>query len=125
MSTKDDVFVPVESQALLRTTSLLGEKFIELRPLDHDDPMAGTDLADGDVIAATATAHEPEFVPEQAVQILRAVVSSDVATLVQPGVVGFGGRHAEPTIQEERRVGTVGVRKGRSRGAPGNSKTRQ
>lgn len=97
MSIKDDVFVPVESQALLRTTSLLGEKFIELRPLDKDDPMAGTDLADGDVISATATAPELEFVTEQAVQILGAVVSSDVATLVETGAVGFGGRSAELT----------------------------
>lgn len=97
MSIKDGIFVPVESQALLRTTSLLGEKFIELRPLDQDDPMAGTDLADGDVIAATATAPELEFVTEQAVEILGAVVSSDVATLVETGAVGFGGRSAELT----------------------------
>lgn len=97
MSIKDDVFVPVESRALLRTTSLLGEKFIELRPLDEDDPMAGTDLADGDVIAETATAPELEFVTEQAVEILGAVVSSDVATLVETGAVGFGGRAAELT----------------------------
>ena len=97
MSIKDDVFVPVESRALLRTTSLLGEKFIELRPLDEDDPMAGTDLADGDVITETATAPELEFVTEQAVQILGAVVSSDVATLVETGAVGFGGRAAELT----------------------------
>ncbi len=97
MSIKDDVFVPIESRALLRTTSLLGEKFIELRPLDEDDPMAGTDLADGDVIAETATAPELEFVTEQAVQILGAVVSSDVATLVETGAIGFGGRAAELT----------------------------
>lgn len=97
MSIKDDVFIPVESRALLRTTSLLGEKFIELRPLDEDDPMAGTDLADGDEITETATAPELEFVTEQAVQILGAVVSSDVATLVETGAVGFGGRAAELT----------------------------
>ncbi|HSP03407.1 MAG TPA: MlaD family protein [Acidimicrobiales bacterium] len=97
MSIKDDVFVPVESRALLRTTSLLGEKFIELRPLDEDDPMAGTDLVDGDVIAETATAPELEFVTEQAVEILGAVVSSDVATLIETGAVGFGGRTAELT----------------------------
>lgn len=97
MSIKDDVFVPVESRALLRTTSLLGEKFIELRPLDEDDPMAGTDLADGDVIAETATAPELEFVTEQAVEILGAVVSTDVATLIETGAVGFGGRSAELT----------------------------
>lgn len=97
MSIKDDIFVPVESQALLRTTSLLGEKFIELRPLDEDDPMAGTDVVDGDVIASTAEAPELEFVTEQAVEILGAVVSSDVATLVETGAVGFGGRAAELT----------------------------
>lgn len=97
MSIKDDVFVPLESRALLRTTSLLGEKFIELRPLDEDDPMAGTDLADGDVITETATAPELEFVTEQAVEILGAVVSSDVATLVETGAVGFGGRAVELT----------------------------
>jgi phospholipid/cholesterol/gamma-HCH transport system substrate-binding protein len=97
MSIKDDVFVPLESRALLRTTSLLGEKFIELRPLDEDDPMAGTDVTDGDVITETATAPELEFVTEQAVQILGAVVSSDVATLVETGAVGFGGRAAELT----------------------------
>jgi phospholipid/cholesterol/gamma-HCH transport system substrate-binding protein len=97
MSIKDDVFVPVESRALLRTTSLLGEKFIELRPLAEDDPMAGTDVVDGDVITETATAPELEFVTEQAVQILGAVVSSDVATLIETGAVGFGGRTAELT----------------------------
>jgi len=97
LSIKDDVFVPVESRALLRTTSLLGEKFIELRPLDEDDPMAGTDLVDGDVIVETATAPELEFVTEQAVEILGAVVSTDVATLVETGAVGFGGRGAELT----------------------------
>lgn len=97
MSIKDDVFVPLESGALLRTTSLLGEKFIELRPVDQDDPMAGTDLVDGDVITETATAPELEFVTEQAVEILGAVVSSDVATLVETGAIGFGGRSVELT----------------------------
>jgi phospholipid/cholesterol/gamma-HCH transport system substrate-binding protein len=97
MSIKDDVFVPVESRALLRTTSLLGEKFIELRPLDEDHPMAGTNISDGDVITETVTAPELEFVTEQAVEILGAVVSSDVATLIETGAVGFGGRSAELT----------------------------
>lgn len=97
MSIKDDVFVPIESRALLRTTSLLGEKFIELRALDEDDPLAGTDLVDGDVIAQTAQAPELEFVTESAVKILGSVVASDVATLVETGSVGFGGRAVELT----------------------------
>jgi phospholipid/cholesterol/gamma-HCH transport system substrate-binding protein len=97
MSIKDGVFVPVESVALLRTTSLLGEKFIELRPLDEANPTAGTDIVDGDVIARTAQAPELEFVTEQAVELLGAVVSTDVATLIDTGAVGFGGRAAELT----------------------------
>jgi phospholipid/cholesterol/gamma-HCH transport system substrate-binding protein len=97
MSIKDDVFVPVESVALLRTTSLLGEKFIELRPVDEANPMAGTDIVDGDVIVRTAQAPELEFVTEQAVELLGAVVSTDVATLIDTGAVGFGGRAAELT----------------------------
>jgi phospholipid/cholesterol/gamma-HCH transport system substrate-binding protein len=95
MSIKDDVFVPRESQALLRTTSLLGEKFVELRPLDTDDPMAGTNLEDGDVIEETAQAPELEFVAEQAVELLGAVVAGDVATLIETGAEGFGGRGEE------------------------------
>lgn len=97
MSLKDGVFVPAESLALLRTTSLLGEKFIELRPLDEDNPMAGTDLRDGDVLERTAQAPELEFVTEQAVEILGAVVSTDVATLVETGAAGFGDRAVELT----------------------------
>ena len=95
MSIKDDVFVPKESRALLRTTSLLGEKFIELRPINTDDPMAGTDLEDGDVIEETTQAPELEFVAEQAVELLGAVVTTDVATLIETGSVGFGGRGEE------------------------------
>jgi len=97
MSIKDDLFVPEESLALLRTTSLLGEKFIELRPIDEDDPTAGTNLRDGDVLRRTAEAPELEFVTEQAVEILGAVVSTDVATIVETGAVGFGDRATELT----------------------------
>jgi phospholipid/cholesterol/gamma-HCH transport system substrate-binding protein len=97
MSIKDGLFVPIESLALLRTTSLLGEKFIELRPLDEDDPTAGTDLQDGDVLTRTAEAPELELVTEQAVEILGAVVSTDLATLVETGAVGFGNRAVELT----------------------------
>ncbi|HEX9969202.1 MAG TPA: MlaD family protein, partial [Acidimicrobiales bacterium] len=55
----DGVRIPKASTALLRTTSLLGEKFVELRPLG--DPAQGPYLADGDVIADTGEAPELEF----------------------------------------------------------------
>ncbi len=95
MSIKDDVFVPRESRALLRTTSLLGEKFIELRPIDEDDPLAGTDLVDGDMIEESTEAPELEFVTERAVELLGSVVASDVATLVETGSIGFAERGPE------------------------------
>lgn len=95
MSIKDGVFVPVESRALLRTTSLLGEKFIELRPLDEENPTAGTDISDGDTLEDTSAAPELEFVTERAVTILGSVMASDVATLIQTGSVGFADRGPE------------------------------
>ncbi len=45
------VKVPRDSNALLRTTSLLGEKFVELRP--NGEPSAGPHFRDGDVIPAS------------------------------------------------------------------------
>lgn len=95
MSIKNDVFVPLESRALLRTTSLLGEKFIEIRPLDEDDPLAGTDLVDGDEIPESTEAPELEFVTERAVAILGSVVSNDIATLVETGSISFADRGPE------------------------------
>lgn len=95
MSIKDDIFVPQESQALLRTTSLLGEKFVELRPVDAANPTSGTDIVDGTVIADADAAPELEFVAERAVAILGSVMSSDIATLVDEGAATFGGRSTE------------------------------
>ncbi len=95
MSLKDDVFVPADSEARLRTTSLLGEKFIELRAPDPEDPLAGENIADGARITETSEAPELEFVADRAVSLLGAVVASDVATIIETGSEGFGGRGAE------------------------------
>jgi phospholipid/cholesterol/gamma-HCH transport system substrate-binding protein len=82
--------VPRDSIALLRTTSLLGEKFIELRP--NGDPAAGPYLQDGDRLAKTAEAPELEFVAQEAIDVLGSVVASDVAGLIEAGAASFGGR---------------------------------
>ena len=87
------VRIPKSSQAILRTTSLLGEKFVELRP--DGDPAAGPYLRDGDTVSRTGEAPELEFVADQAVTVLGAVASDDVAKLVDTGAEGFGGRGAE------------------------------
>ena len=87
------VRIPRDSMALVRTTSLLGEKFIELRP--KGDPAQGPYLRDGDVIAETGEAPELEFVAQETVTVLGAITANDLATLVKTGAEGFGGRQAE------------------------------
>ena len=93
MEVEADRDIPKDSQALLRTTSLLGEKFIELRP--NGEPTEGPFLADGDELTDAGEAPELEFVAEQAVRVLGGVVSTDLATLIETGAVGFGGRGDE------------------------------
>ncbi len=101
MKVKDDLELPADSIAVLRTTSLLGEKFVELRP-PRDGERSTTDAAcDGDVlvdgcrVATTQEAPELEFVAEQAVQVLSGVVTNDLSTLIETGAVGFGDRAVE------------------------------
>mgnify|MGYP001608275221 CR=1 FL=1 len=92
---KDGLELPADSLAVLRTTSLLGEKFIELRPPDGSSRPPGRVLADGDVVRHTSQAPELEFVAEEAVQVLAGVVGADIASLVETGGIGFAGRGAE------------------------------
>ena len=82
--------VPKDSVALLRTTSLLGEKFVELRP--NGDPGLGPYLADGDRLTNTDAAPELEFVAQEAINVLGSVVATDVAGLIESGAAAFGGR---------------------------------
>ncbi|MEY2397778.1 MAG: phospholipid/cholesterol/gamma-HCH transport system substrate-binding protein [Actinomycetota bacterium] len=85
--------VPRDSTAVLRTTSLLGEKFVELRP--SGNPGKGPFLRDGDVLTKVQQAPELEFVAEQAVSVLGAVTAGDVATLVDTGATAFRGREGD------------------------------
>ena len=93
MALKPGKRVPKDSVALLRTTSLLGEKFVELRP--NGDPAAGPYLADGDVLANTAEAPELEFVAQEAITALGAIVTNDLAVAIETGAEAFAGRGGE------------------------------
>src|SRR5207245_2591074 len=93
MAIDRSIHVPKNSEALVRTTSLLGEKFIELRPLGS--PTETPYLSNGDTVTRTQQAPELEFVADSAIELLGAVNSSDVATLVQTGAAAFGGRGPE------------------------------
>jgi phospholipid/cholesterol/gamma-HCH transport system substrate-binding protein len=90
MSVKSSVRIPERSEAVLRTTSLLGEKFVEIRPLGS--PTKGPFLHDGSVLTQSETAPELEFVAEEAVQVLGAVNASDIGTLVETGAKALDGR---------------------------------
>ena len=93
MAIDRSIHVPKNSEALVRTTSLLGEKFIELRPMGS--PTQAPYLTNGDKVTRTQQAPELEFVADSAIELLGAVNSSDVATLVQTGAEAFGGRGPE------------------------------
>ena len=93
MSIKDGLDLPADSEAVLRTTSLLGEKFIELRA--PGEPEGDGILEDGDVVERSSQAPELEFVAEEAVNLLAGVASNDLSTLIETGAVGFGGRAVE------------------------------
>ena len=102
----DDVKLPGDAVAELRQTSLLGEKFIELRPCDpsprHEDAgCAPTDATLGSSghtdIPRTRTSEAPEleFVADQAIRLLGGVATNDLAALIETGSVGFAGRGPE------------------------------
>lgn len=95
MRIKDGLNLPTDSVAVLRTTSLLGEKFIELRAPQGRDGSSAEFLVDGDVVKNTSQAPELEFVAEEAVNVLAGVVTNDLSTIIETGAVGFGGRAAE------------------------------
>jgi phospholipid/cholesterol/gamma-HCH transport system substrate-binding protein len=90
MRVSSNVHIPERSRAVLRTTSLLGEKFVEIRPIGS--PTKGPFLHDGSVLEGSVTAPELEFVAEELVQVLGAVNASDIATLAETGAQAFDGR---------------------------------
>jgi phospholipid/cholesterol/gamma-HCH transport system substrate-binding protein len=84
------VQIPADSEAILRTTSLLGENFVELRPLGA--PTQGPFLHGGDKVATSVEEPELEVVAETAVKLLGAISATDVQTIVATGAQGFGGQ---------------------------------
>ncbi|MDP1820702.1 MAG: MCE family protein [Acidimicrobiales bacterium] len=99
MKVKEGLELPGNSTAVLRTTSLLGEKFVEIRaPREGEEGPCDADpaiLVHESSISCTAEAPELEFVAEEAVNVLAGVAHEDLATMIETGGVGFGGRAAE------------------------------
>ena len=94
LSVRDSIRIPKNSTAILRTTSLLGEKFVELRP-PADKPTAGPFFKNDDIVERTEEAPELEAVADQLVTVLGGVNTTNLAAIVETGAVGFGGRGQE------------------------------
>lgn len=104
MSIKD-VHLKSDAVATIRQTSLLGEKFIDLRPCDptpaHNDQGCNANappLANPGTISDEHTGEAPEleFVADAAIRLLAATaLPNDFAALVQTGSEGFAGRGPE------------------------------
>lgn len=93
MSLDASVPVPADVVPIVSKTSLLGEKYIELRPAGEPDE--GPFLRDGDDLGDGIETPELEYVAERAIGLLGAVVANDVAALIRTGAEGFGGRGTE------------------------------
>jgi phospholipid/cholesterol/gamma-HCH transport system substrate-binding protein len=95
MTVKPGIRIPRASQAQLQDTSLLGEKFVALIP--NGDPNQGPFLRSGDTITPTSKAPELEFVAQSAIELLSAVNTTSIATLVDTGAQMVAGRQPELT----------------------------
>lgn len=93
MEVDGSIPIPQDVVPVVGKTSLLGEKFIELRPEGESDE--GPFLVDGADLGVGIEAPELEYVAEKAIGLLGAVVSTDIATLIDTGAEGFGGRGAD------------------------------
>ena len=92
LSFRADAKVPVDVTARVRRTSVIGEKFVELRP-DTDDPNAPL-LRDGAVIRKTEVVPDLEQLVSSGTDVFAAIGSTQLSTLIAENAQGFGGNGA-------------------------------
>jgi phospholipid/cholesterol/gamma-HCH transport system substrate-binding protein len=86
--------VPQGVQARIRRTSLLGERIVDLY-VPEGIPASAPTLADGAAIGLTETRPDLEDLVREGSDLLAPIAASEVATLVDEGAEGFGGRGEE------------------------------
>ena len=84
-----DAKVPQEVTARVRRTSVIGEKFVELRP-DTNDLHAPL-LRDGAVITRAEVVPDLEQLVRAGTDVFSAISSTQLATLIAENAQGFGG----------------------------------
>jgi phospholipid/cholesterol/gamma-HCH transport system substrate-binding protein len=87
-----DAKVPLDVTARVRRTSVIGEKFVELRPntTDLDAPL----LPDGAVITRAEVVPDLEQLVGSGTAVFSAISSTKLATLIAENAQGFGGNGA-------------------------------
>lgn len=86
--------VPDGVVARVRRTSLLGERIVDLE-VPEETPGDAPLLRDGGRIAETETRADLEDLVDEGNDVLAPIAASEVATLVDEGAKGFGGRGEE------------------------------
>lgn len=87
MEIEADTGLPADTAAFLAKTSLLGERYIDLRPQGE-----GGALEDGQVIRDTAVVTDFEDFVRSGNEVLAFVAADALAAAIQTGAEAFGGR---------------------------------
>lgn len=87
MEVERDTGLPGDVRALLAKTSVLGERFIELRPQSDTGS-----LEDGQVITDTRVINDFEDLVATGNELLTFVAADRLQSMVETGAVAFGGR---------------------------------
>lgn len=89
MSVREGTGLPSEVEAVLRQTSLLGERFVELRPLNDSGEVAAGSVKRSRVVS------DLEDVVETGNDLLSFVAADRLNAAVQAGAIAFGGQEQE------------------------------
>lgn len=87
MEVKRDTGLPARTEAALDRTSLLGERYIDLRPLEP-----GGALEDGDQITDTRIVTDLEDVVSSGDRVLSVLATDQLYAAIETGAIAFGGR---------------------------------
>ncbi len=94
MRIEADTGLTASTLAVISRTTLLGERYIDLRPITDDAGELLSDelLADGDRIELTSQVDDLEQVVIGGADLLSLVAADNIAAMVQTGANAFGGR---------------------------------
>lgn len=90
MVIEDQTGLPGNTVAVLAKTSMLGERFIDLRPPDDEEPVGA--LEDGQTIVNTTIITDFEDLVTSGSDLLAFMSADRLAAAVETGAIAFGGR---------------------------------